>query len=92
MSFQDQLVTDLGVFFSDFSDQVFIADKEELGLYHEQQDQWSEVQRPLRSISLPDRGQQYKSGDKVVIPGRSITSSVRSPPFRQGGLLIIPIK
>lgn len=92
MSFQDQLAADLGVFLSDFALPVSIAGQSDMGIYQEAPDQWAEVHRPLRSLSVADKGQVYKVGDVVEIPAKGLTTSVRSPPIRQGGLLVIPIK
>ncbi len=92
MGFQDQLAADLGVFLSDFAIPFSVAGHHEMGIYQEAPDQWAEVHRPLRSLSVADKGQVYKVGDVVEIPAKGLTTSVRSPPIRQGGLLVIPIK
>ncbi len=63
-------------------------------LYDEQPDAFAQVATVLRelAVSSPPAGVRFKSGDKVEIPGMSLVTFVREPPFMRDGQLIIPIR
>lgn len=93
MSFQDQLSADLAsVFFSDFAVDVIIAGIHVKAIYLDDPTKWDMVQANGKALSLPAGEYRFRQGDKVEIPSRGVVTSIRQPPVRQDGLLLIPLK